>query len=73
MESRQSLEKVRIDVEGSMGPYYWKQRICTRTEEGQDKTRELVVDVIPQEVSVSLTIVIYVFQNGGSMIEANSW
>ena len=22
VESRQSLEKVRIDVEGSMGPYY---------------------------------------------------
>jgi hypothetical protein len=34
VESRQFLKKVRIDVEGSMGPYYWKQRIRTRIKKG---------------------------------------
>ena len=73
MESRQSMKKVRIDVEGSMGPYYKKQRIHTRNKEGEDKTRELVVGVIPPEVSVSLTVIIYVFENGGTTLEASSW
>nr|KAJ0194464.1 hypothetical protein LSAT_V11C800404580 [Lactuca sativa] len=34
VESGQFLKKVRIDVEGSMGPYYWKQRIRTRIKKG---------------------------------------
>ena len=36
VESRQFLRKVWIDVEGSRGPYYWKQRIRIRIKEGQD-------------------------------------
>ena len=47
VESKPSLRKVRIDVEGSMVLYYWKQRICTRFKEGCDKSSKLVEFVIP--------------------------
>ena len=36
-------------MEGSMGPYYWKQRISTRVKEGRDGTRELGECVRPLE------------------------
>ena len=65
VESRQSLRKVRIDVEGSRGPYYWKQRICTRIKEGRDETGGSVLVVIPRDISVFLTFIVMCFQNGG--------
>ena len=32
-KSKKSLRKVQRDVEGTMGPYYWKQMIRTRIKE----------------------------------------
>ena len=65
VESRRFLRKVRIDVEGSRGPYYWKQRICTRIKEGRDETIGSVLVVIPRDISLFLTFVVMCFQNGG--------
>ena len=62
VESRQFLKKVRIDVEGSMGPYYWKQRIRTRIKERRDETMKLVVVVIPRDISVVLTFIMLCFR-----------
>ena len=46
-DSRKTLRKVQIDVEGSIDPYYWKQRICTRVKKSCDETRKLVEYNIP--------------------------
>ena len=45
VKSRKTLRKVQIDVEGSIDPYYWKQRIRTRFKKGQDEARKLIVSV----------------------------
>ena len=61
--------KIRIDVEGIMGPYYLKQRIRTRVKESNDETRKLVDIVIPRYIP----IVYMVYFQYGDIVRQTFW
>ena len=71
VESRHSLKKLRIDVEGSMGRTTESRGSVPKPRKAKIRPGNLYVAVIPQEVSVSLMFV--VMQNGGTSIEAGRW
>ena len=61
------LNWLRIGVEGSMGPYYWKHRICMRLRRNLKVTKELigVWHGVFSTVFWCLIFLWYIFKYGG--------